>query len=120
MDRIALRGIDVWAHHGATAEERERGQPFRVDVLLELELAAAANSDDLTETVDYGPLAAAVASAAGDPPCDLLEAVAGRVLDVVLGDERVHAAEVTIHKPRAPLPVPTEDVAVTLRRERAG
>lgn len=118
MDRIALRGVEVWAHHGATPREREEGQSFRVDVTLELDLASAAETDDLTETVDYGTLAGEVATAAGDPACDLLETVAGRVLDVALGDERVRAAEVTIHKPDAPLPVPAGDVAVTLRRER--
>lgn len=120
MDSIALHGIEVWAHHGATPEERERGQPFVVHVVLEVDLDAAARSDGLEDTIDYGPLSAEVAEAASSGPYDLLEAVAGRVLDVVLRDERVAAAEVTVDKPHAPLPVAAGGVSVTLRRERSG
>lgn len=118
--RICVRGIRVWARHGVLPEEQRRGQPFLVDVTVELDLAAAAASDDLDDTVDYGRLASRVAEVAAGGPFRLLETVAGRVLDAVLADGRVRAAEVTVHKPRAPLDVPADDVAVTLRRARAG
>jgi 7,8-dihydroneopterin aldolase/epimerase/oxygenase len=120
MDRIALHGIEVWAHHGATPEERERGQPFVIHLVLELDLDPPARSDDLTDTLDYGPLSAAVAEAATSRSCTLIEAVAGRILDVALRDGRVAAAEVTVDKPHAPLPVTAAGVSVTLRRERSG
>lgn len=118
MDRIVLEGIAVWAHHGLRDVEREVGQRFVVDAALELDLAAAAISDDPADTVDYGPLAERIAAAVTGQRCDLIEAVAGRVLDVCLADERVSAAEVTVHKPDAPLPVSAEEVRVQLRRER--
>jgi dihydroneopterin aldolase len=35
-------------------------------------------------------------------------------------DERVHAVEVTVHKPAAPIPLTFADVAVTARRSRRG
>jgi dihydroneopterin aldolase len=53
------------------------------------------------------------------PAYDLIEAVAARIADDVLGsDQRVEAAEVTVHKPSAPIPLTFADVAVTLRRDR--
>lgn len=119
MDRISLRGIEVFAHHGVLAHERELGQAFTIDVDLDLDLASAAETDELTDTVDYGALAGAVARVAASGPYDLIESVAGRILDVCLQDPRVHAAEVTVHKPHAPLPVVAEEVAVTLRRTRS-
>jgi dihydroneopterin aldolase len=49
---------------------------------------------------------------------NLIERVAGRVADLVLEDERVIEVEVSVHKPAAPIAVPFEDVAVTVRRRR--
>ena len=118
MDRISLNGIEVFAHHGVLEHERQLGQRFVVDVDLELDLAPAASSDDLADTVDYGTLAGDIAEAAGDPPAALIETVAGRIAEVCLADVRVAAVEVCVRKPSAPLPVSAEGVAVTLRRER--
>lgn len=118
MGTITLHGIEVWAHHGAGLDERDRGQPFLVDVTLEADLDRAAASDELSDTIDYGPLSRRIAEAATGGPYTLLEAVAGRILDVVMDDDRVSAAEVTVTKPHAPLPVPTSGVSVTLERER--
>ena len=118
MDRIAITGLEVFGHHGVLPHEREHGQRFVVDVVVELDLGAAAASDALADTVDYGALAGDVAAIVGGEPCDLIEAVAGRVADRCLTDPRVVAAEVTVHKPGAPLPAPAHDVAVTLRRSR--
>lgn len=118
MDRIALTGIEVFAHHGVLDHERDLGQRFVVDVTLELDLAPASRSDDLDDTVDYGALAGAVAEAVRGPAVSLLEALAARVADRCLQQAPVAAVEVTVHKPSAPLPVPAGDVAVTLRRAR--
>lgn len=118
MDRITLHGIEVWARHGVSPGEKQRGQPFLVHVSVEVDLAAAAASDDLDRTVDYGPVAERVASVAAGGPHDLLETVADRVCAAVLEDERVSAVEVTVEKPHAPLPVAAAGVSVTLRRER--
>jgi 7,8-dihydroneopterin aldolase/epimerase/oxygenase len=119
VDRITLTGIEVFAHHGALPHERELGQRFVVDVALGLDLGPAARSDALADTIDYGRIAARVADAVSGDPCDLIEAVAGRVADACLSDHRVEEVEVTVRKPHAPLPVLAREVAVTLRRTRA-
>jgi dihydroneopterin aldolase len=118
-DRIALRGLRVHGHHGVFDHERRDGQEFVVDVTAWLDLAPAAASDDLADTLDYGALAQRVAAIVGGPPADLIETVAGRVADAVLaGDTRVDAVEVTLHKPRAPIPLEFADVAVVVHRTR--
>ncbi len=116
-DRIALTGLTVRGHHGVFDFEKREGQDFVVDVVLELDTAPAAASDDLADTVDYGGLATALASVVEGEPVDLLETLAQRLVDVCLGDERVTAATVTVHKPQAPIPLTFSDVAVTIRRE---
>lgn len=117
-DRITLRGLTVRGQHGVYDVERREGQDFVVDVALELDTAAAATSDDVTDTVHYGELAAALATVIGGKPVQLIETLAQRLADLCLGDPRVAAATVTVHKPHAPIPLTFADVAVTIRRER--
>jgi len=118
MDTISLTGIRVFAHHGVLAEEKAAGQDFLVDVTLTVDLGSAAVSDDLAGTVDYGKLAEAIHDRVANERWNLIERVAGRVADLILEDDRVKEAEVTVHKPSAPIAVPFEDVAVTIRRHR--
>jgi dihydroneopterin aldolase len=99
--------------------ERADGQDFVVDVALEVDTRPAAASDDLADTVDYGKLAAALADVVSGAPVDLLETLASRLAGVCLADPRVSAAEVTVHKPQAPIPLTFGDVAVSIRRERS-
>ncbi|WP_431803791.1 dihydroneopterin aldolase [Microbacterium sp. bgisy203] len=118
-DRIALRGIRATGFHGVYPDERRDGQDFVADVALELDLAPAALSDDVADTVHYGELAETVAAILSGDPVDLLETLAARIAVAALADERVDAVEVTVHKPQAPITVPFGDVAVTIRRERS-
>jgi len=118
-DRITLTGIRVRAHHGVFDFEREQGQEFVIDVSVAVDLAAAASGDELAHTVHYGELAVAVAQAVERDPVDLIETVAERVAGVALGFAGVEEAEVTVHKPGAPIEVPFDDVSVTVVRSRA-
>jgi dihydroneopterin aldolase len=117
-DRISLTGLRVRGHHGVFAAERRDGQDFVVDVELAVDTAPAAASDALSDTVDYGSLAQALALAVGRDPVDLLETLAARLAEVCLADPRVAAATVTVHKPQAPIPLQFADVAVTITRTR--
>jgi dihydroneopterin aldolase len=117
--RIALSGLRVKGHHGVYDFERAQGQDFVVDVVLELDLGKAAASDDVADTVHYGDLAGRLAAVVAGEPVNLIETLADRLLAVCLADERVDAAEVTVHKPQAPIAHEFADVAVTLRRSRS-
>lgn len=117
-DRLTVRGLRARGRHGVLAAERSLGQEFVVDVELEVDLRAAAASDDLGETVDYGGLATDVVGIVEDDPVDLIETLAQRIADRCLEPERVSAVVVTVHKPQAPVPVPFDDVTVTIRRSR--
>jgi len=117
-DRVTLTGLRVTGRHGVFAHERLAGQEFVIDATLELDTGPAARSDDLADTVDYGTLAQRLAAVVAGEPVNLIETLAGRLVDVCLRDPRVLAAEVTVHKPAAPIPLTFGDVAVTVRRAR--
>lgn len=117
-DLIELRGLRARGFHGVYGFERTEGQDFVVDAVLELDLAPAAASDDVTDTVHYGELAAGLVAVVTGEPVNLIETLAERLARVCLADRRVVAATVTVHKPQAPIPHEFADVAVTVRRTR--
>lgn len=119
-DRIELRGLTVRGNHGVFDHERVDGQDFVVDLTVWVDLAAAAASDDLSDTLDYGALAQRAAAVISGPPRNLIETVAAEIAEDVMTDGRVHAVEVVVHKPHAPIPLTFNDVAVVARRSRRG
>ncbi len=119
-DRIELRGLTVRGNHGVFDHERRDGQNFIVDITVWIDLAVAAGSDDLSDTFDYGVLAQRAAAVVAGPPRNLIETVAAEIADDVMTDARVHAVEVVVHKPQAPIPLTFGDVAVVARRSRRG
>ncbi|WP_016698356.1 dihydroneopterin aldolase [Actinoalloteichus spitiensis] len=119
-DRIRLTGVRARGHHGVFDHERRDGQEFVVDLTVWVDLSGAAASDDLRDTLDYGALAERIVAVVSGTPRNLIEGVAAQIADEVMTDPRAHAVEATVHKPAAPISVPFDDVAVTVRRSRRG
>lgn len=120
-DRIELTGLECFGYHGVFDEEKRTGQPFIVDITCWLNFAEAAADDDLTKTINYAELAEVAAEVVEGPARDLIEAVATDVANAAMRRfEELYAVEVTIHKPKAPIPRTFGDVAVVARRSRKG
>jgi dihydroneopterin aldolase len=118
-DRIEIRDLRVTGTHGVLPEERNRPQPFSLDVVAWVDMAAAQASDALSDTVDYGSLAQVAADVVTERSFQLLEALAGHVADAVLAvDPRVEAVEVTVRKLRPPLALDLASTGVRVRRAR--
>ena len=116
-DRIELTGLECFGYHGVFEEEKKTGQPFIVDVTCWLDTAGI--EDDLNRTVNYAELADVTAYIVEGPSRDLIETVAAEVAETAMQRfEILHAIEVTIHKPKAPIPSTFADVAVVARRSR--
>lgn len=118
-DTVRLTGLRARGRHGCLPAERELGQEFVVDVTLTLDTAPAAAADDLTLTADYGALAQELARIVEGEPVNLIETLAERLAAACLAHQVVQEAEVSVHKPAAPIPLPFGDVVVTIRRGRA-
>jgi len=115
-DLITVTGLEVFAHHGVFAFEREQGQRFVIDAEVTVDLHAAAKNDELASTVHYGELADALVAAAETDPVDLIETLAERLAAVALGFGGVREARITVHKPDAPIDQQFQDVSVTIVR----
>src|SRR5437762_1623366 len=104
MDRIRLNDMVFYGYHGVLPEERALGQRFVVSVEMHLDLREAGATDDLTRTVNYSPVYAAVRDIVTGPPSQLLEAVAERIAAGILKDHSaVQRVAVSIKKPEVPI-----------------
>lgn len=117
-DTIEVRGIRAIGVIGVLPEEKERGQPFEIDLVIECDLAGAGATDDLGQTVHYGVATDRAVAVVTTERHELIERVAQRVAEEVLGLDRVDAVEVTIRKLRPPIPHAAEYTAVRIRRSR--
>lgn len=119
LDRICIAGLRVRGYHGVLDHERVSGQDFVIDAVLWLDTAPAAATDDLSLTADYSSVAGRLAEIVAGPPVALIETLAARLADVCLSDSVVREAEITVHKPQAPVDLTLADIAVTIRRSQA-
>ena len=118
-DRIEIRDLRVVGVHGVLPEERERSQPFSLDIVAWVDMAEAQRSDALSDTVDYGALAQVAADVVSQRSYRLLEALAGRLADTLLiTDSRLEAVEVTVRKLRPPLALDVGSTGVRVLRSR--
>jgi 7,8-dihydroneopterin aldolase/epimerase/oxygenase len=104
-DRIELRGLRMPARVGVLPIEREQDQPLEIDLDLVVDLGPAGRSDELADTVHYGAVCDAVATAVGAGHVALLERLAELVARAVLGvDSRIVAVDLAVRKLRPPVP----------------
>ena len=118
LDRICIAGLRVRGNHGVLDHERVAGQDFVIDAVLWLDTAEAAASDDLSLTADYSGVAERLAEIVAGPPVALIETLADRLVTACLAEPAVREAEITVHKPQAPVEVEVADISVTIRRSR--
>lgn len=120
--KIKLTGLRVFAHHGVFDFERQNGQDFYIDATVWVDNKELQFNDDLSRTVHYGDLAKALVDNVKQQPVDLLETLAQRLLDLVLNwggpAGPVTKAEITVHKPNAPIVYEFNDVSVTVKGKR--
>lgn len=114
---VHIRGLQARCIIGVRAWERKRRQRVVIDLAFESDLAPAAVRDDLREVVDYKRVKDQVLRHVQQSRHLLLEALASSVADLVLGDERIQAVDVTVEKPGAL--TSATSVAVRIQRQRA-
>jgi dihydroneopterin aldolase len=118
-DRIFISGLMLQAYHGVMPHEAKVGQTFSLDIVLEIDLSAAARSDKVTDTVSYDKVVTCASKAFVRQRFRLIEAAGGSVADAVLAEFlRVRSVTVTIHKSHAPIAATFSDVGVILTRTR--
>ena len=116
MDKIVIKGLRIFAYHGVNPEEKEKGQPFVLDLTLYKDLSLPGATDDLNDTVNYSRVAKTATRVMLAQKDDLIERAASRVAEAVLAEFPVREVTVRLKKPRAPIAGDFEYVAVDITR----
>lgn len=112
-DSVFVRGLEFEGNHGYTAAERRGTRRFRVNLTLDLSLAAAAASDKIADTVDYWKVSEVVVALGTKSTYKLLEALAGAI-GAKIQELYPHAA-VTIELEKLAPPCPGVPAACGVR-----
>jgi len=118
-DSIEINGLFGFGHHGLFDDERENGQGFLVDVIMQLDLSAVSLSDHISDTIDYSAVCDLILAQIVGPPVSLIEKLAGQIADLLLQNfPKIRSVKVTVHKPDAPVAVKLQDISVSIERSR--
>jgi dihydroneopterin aldolase len=119
MDKIYVNDMRFYGYHGVFEEEKVLGQRFNVNLMVELDLKEAGETDDLSYSVSYADLFSECEKIVQGKPYDLVEAVAEAIASTILEKfERILSCTVTVIKPDPPIRGHYHSVAVEIKRER--
>lgn len=117
MDKIKIKDLEIYGHHGVLQEENALGQKFLVSVVLWLNLKEAGKTDDLHKSVNYSEVSHFIKEFMENNTFQLIEAVAeGIAKGILLQFPLVKKIKIQIKKPWAPILLPLDTVSVEIKR----
>lgn len=118
MGIIKVENIRMFAHHGCLKEETAIGSDYRVDLKIKANLQTSANSDKLSDTIDY-VLLNRIIQEEMQVPSYLLETVAKRILDrIFMEDQLIDKATVWVSKLNPPIGGDVQQVTIKMSDHR--
>lgn len=117
MDKIEIRGLEIFANHGVFPEENVLGQKFVISATLYTDTRKAGLTDELTASIHYGEVSQMITEFTKNHTFKLLEALAENLCQMLL-ETVPHLQKITlrIEKPWAPVGLPLDTVAVEITR----
>lgn len=118
--QVLIEALELHAYHGWHRHEGEFGQAFLIDLELETDIARAAASDDLHDTLDYAKIVETVRKLFVDTRYKLVEAAAAAVAKGLLTEfPNVTLVDLRVRKLKPPIPERLSAVGIHLRLPRA-
>jgi dihydroneopterin aldolase len=113
MGEVALEGMEFYARHGYYEEERRIGNKYTVDVYMTIDMQKAIDDDKLEGTVNYEKVYELVTEVMS-VDANLLEHLAGKLLQGLKNDFPIHKARVRVAKHNPPIKGLCHRAVVTL------
>ena len=119
MDQLRIKDLEVYAYHGVFAAEKELGQRFVLDLILDYDMTRAAKTGDLTASIHYGELAQELVKWCQESKEDLIETLAYQLIGKIFQSyDLVEKVSLEVKKPWAPVPLPLDTCSVKLVRQK--
>lgn len=117
MDRIHIKNLEVFAHHGVFPEETALGQKFVISAVLFTDTREAGRTDHLEKSIHYGEVSQFITEFMQKHTYKLIEAAAEHLAEAMLLEiPRLAAVRLELKKPWAPVHLPLETVSVEIER----
>lgn len=111
---IEVVGIKLYAFHGCLPEETKIGGHYEVDVKMVTDFSVAAETDDLTQTIDYVTVNKIVKEEMAIP-AKLIETVGKRIVDRIKQEvQQLFEIKVVIKKICPPINGDVNYVSITI------
>jgi dihydroneopterin aldolase/2-amino-4-hydroxy-6-hydroxymethyldihydropteridine diphosphokinase len=119
MDQLIIKDLVIFGHHGVYQEEKKLGQKFIVDLIIDLDLGDACETDHLEHALNYAQLSHELTMVFQRENYDLIERAAQVLCSYVLEHyPSVKQVDLTLKKPWAPVLLELEYPAVRIIRGR--
>jgi FolB domain-containing protein len=116
LDTVRIEQLELDCIIGINPWERLTKQRITIDIEMNADLSAAGESDAIEDTINYRTISKTVTAEIEASSYGLVEALAARVAEICLEDERTQSVEVTVRKPGAVRKASA--VGVIVRRSR--
>lgn len=117
---IFIEGLEVYGHHGVGTEEKVIGQRLLYDVRLTIEDCGAAQTDDVSDTVDYTEVLDVIVEVATVKSYSLLERLAQVTAEAILREfPPIDEVWVQVTKPHPPVECALASVGAAVELQRA-
>lgn len=117
MDKVFIKGLKIQTTIGFYEWEKQIKQTLVIDVEMGWNIAAAAENDELTKTLDYAEISLAIESFANSNPVDLIETLAERIAKFLQTEYGIPWLKLRVGKPTAVHN--TETVGVEIERGKS-
>lgn len=115
MDKILVKGLEIFAYHGVNPEEKIEGQRFILDITADVDLSKPCITDNVDDTVSYAKIIKEAAKIFTSQKDDLLERASRRVAEGLLqAFDKIESVTILLKKPDAPIKADFDYVAVEI------
>lgn len=116
MGLIQIENMEFYSFHGHFKEERIVGNKFLVNLTIETDMKAAAESDNLKDAVNYQRVYEIIKQQM-EMKSHLLEHIAGRILDAIYAEmSGIIKATIKVSKMNPPMGGKIGSVSVVMER----
>lgn len=119
IDKIIIKGMDIFAYHGVLDAEKALGQHFIFDIKIYHNLAISGKSDLLENSISYADVYSAVEKVVKSAPFNLIESVAEKCAEVVIVNFGAEKVKIKAKKPQAPINGNFEYCGVEIKRKKS-
>lgn len=117
MDKIKIKDLEIYSHHGVYQEENVLGQKFLVSADLYTHTRMAGQKDDMACSINYASVCRFIENYMRENTRKLIESVAENLAEqILLNYPLVKKIRLEVKKPWAPILLPLDTVSVEILR----